>query len=206
MQAATDYLNRTIRHPVDETPCPEWGQGPDGDMARIDHDDRLPGLFDGWQADACAHEQAALVRRVDSLNRAHYKWYCRHCGAPLSSAVSHAAAIEHGTDAVGEDYFASRSHAYVRQRREHLDRIIREAAERCQSGNRAEYADYLRSPEWKRKAAKVMERAHQTCEGCLSRPADDVHHLTYAHIRNEFAFELVALCRDCHARYHGKAA
>jgi 5-methylcytosine-specific restriction endonuclease McrA len=29
-----------------------------------------------------------------------------------------------------------------------------------------------------------------------------VHHLTYQNAGNEFLWELVAICRECHARYH----
>lgn len=205
-KTALDYLDRTVRHPIDETPMPTWGAGPDGMMTPLAADERLPGLFDAWQADACPHDEVALVRWVGERNTTQHKWFCRTCGTRLSTAVSRVAAEAHGVDAVGQDCFASRSHAYRRQRREHLDRIVQAAAERAQADNRADYDDYLRSPAWKRKTAKIMERARNQCEGCLSRPAEDVHHLTYAHIYNEFAFELVALCRECHARYHGKAA
>lgn len=32
------------------------------------------------------------------------------------------------------------------------------------------------------------------------------HHLTYAHVTQEFLFELVAICGDCHARVHDAPA
>ena len=66
------------------------------------------------------------------------------------------------------------------------------------------YADYLRSQEWAERRAKVMERAGHRCEGCRAQPATEVHHLTYQHATQEFLFELVAICGDCHARWHGK--
>jgi 5-methylcytosine-specific restriction endonuclease McrA len=64
------------------------------------------------------------------------------------------------------------------------------------------YAEYLKSEEWALRRARVMERAHYRCEGCRERNAIDVHHLSYAHITQEFLFELVALCRECHERWH----
>ena len=64
------------------------------------------------------------------------------------------------------------------------------------------YAQYRKSRKWLDKRTKVMERAGNLCEGCRERPAQIVHHLTYEHIGDELLFELVALCRDCHARCH----
>lgn len=64
------------------------------------------------------------------------------------------------------------------------------------------YADYLKSEQWAIRRARVMERAGHRCEGCRERNAIDVHHLTYDHVTQEFLFELVALCRQCHERYH----
>lgn len=68
--------------------------------------------------------------------------------------------------------------------------------------DREAYHQYLRSPVWKRRRDKVIARAAGVCEGCLSAPAVDVHHLTYRHVFAEFAFELIALCRECHSRIH----
>ena len=70
---------------------------------------------------------------------------------------------------------------------------------------RMEYQIYLRTPEW----AAIRERVKQrdrVCQGCLAAPIEEVHHLTYEHVQNEFAFELIGLCRKCHARLHGVAA
>jgi hypothetical protein len=64
------------------------------------------------------------------------------------------------------------------------------------------YADYLKSQQWADKRDRVLRRASYHCEGCAQRPAVDVHHLTYEHVTQEFLFELVALCRECHERIH----
>jgi 5-methylcytosine-specific restriction endonuclease McrA len=50
----------------------------------------------------------------------------------------------------------------------------------------------------------VIERADGLCEGCRSAEAVHVHHLTYKHCGNEFLWELVAICRECHERVHGR--
>ena len=64
------------------------------------------------------------------------------------------------------------------------------------------YDAYLKSPEWKRKSELVIKRAKQLCEGCLTRKAIQVHHLSYEHVGEEFLFELVAVCTVCHERLH----
>lgn len=72
--------------------------------------------------------------------------------------------------------------------------------------DRDDYEIYLRSDTWKRRRAKILERCGGVCEGCLTERAHDVHHKTYRHYKQEFAFELIALCRACHQRIHGKDA
>lgn len=49
---------------------------------------------------------------------------------------------------------------------------------------------------------RVLERANHVCEGCGVNAATEVHHKTYKNVGNEFLFELVAICRPCHQRYH----
>lgn len=70
---------------------------------------------------------------------------------------------------------------------------------------RQEYHEYLRSPEWAVLRQRVKRR-DKMCQGCLAAPVEEVHHRTYEHVQNEFAFELIGLCRKCHARLHGVAA
>jgi len=64
-------------------------------------------------------------------------------------------------------------------------------------------SSYYRSNGWKKTFNRIMQRDRGTCQGCLLKPAVQVHHLTYNNFKNEFDFELVAICRDCHALLHG---
>jgi hypothetical protein len=66
------------------------------------------------------------------------------------------------------------------------------------------YRLYLKSSSWAQKRSLVMKRCDALCEGCRSAPATQVHHKTYDHVGYEFLFELIGICRDCHARFHGK--
>jgi len=66
------------------------------------------------------------------------------------------------------------------------------------------YESYLQSQEWADRRQQVMQRAEGICEGRRRRRATEVHHLSYAHVTQEFLFELVAMCGECHARWHDK--
>ena len=65
-----------------------------------------------------------------------------------------------------------------------------------------DYEAYLKTPEWKEKRLKVFKRDKNICQGCLEKPAEHVHHLTYARIYNELLYDLISLCKDCHSLAH----
>jgi 5-methylcytosine-specific restriction endonuclease McrA len=69
-----------------------------------------------------------------------------------------------------------------------------------------DYNDHLASEEWRQTRKIVFKRDDHICQGCLKRPATQVHHLTYRNVCNEFAFQLVAICDECHDRYHARAS
>jgi hypothetical protein len=65
----------------------------------------------------------------------------------------------------------------------------------------AQYDAYLRTPEWLAKRRLVLHRDGGQCQaqldGCL-QAASEVHHLSYAHWRNEPLWELQSVCHWCH--------
>ena len=67
-----------------------------------------------------------------------------------------------------------------------------------------EHQLYLTTSQWRMKRKLVLKRCWPVCEGCGMQEPREVHHLTYAHWRNEFLFELVGLCAECHARIEGR--
>lgn len=58
--------------------------------------------------------------------------------------------------------------------------------------------EYLQTSQWKNIRQKVLKRDNFLCQGCLENRATEVHHLTYAHHKNELMFELISVCYDCH--------
>ena len=61
--------------------------------------------------------------------------------------------------------------------------------------------EYLKSPQWKKKRQLVIER-DKVCQGCLSSPIEEIHHLSYKNWTDELFFQLVGLCRSCHQKLH----
>ncbi len=78
------------------------------------------------------------------------------------------------------------------------------AAEREQEriAYRERYHAYLQTPEWRERSQAVLRRAGFVCEGCGKANATQAHHLSYDHVGNEFLWELRAVCRPCHERFH----
>jgi hypothetical protein len=72
------------------------------------------------------------------------------------------------------------------------------------TNRREEHQKYLRTSKWKEIRKKVLKRDDYTCQGCLENRATEVHHITYDNWKNEFMFELMSLCRECHSRFHKK--
>ena len=67
------------------------------------------------------------------------------------------------------------------------------------------YLEYLRSPSWKRRALEAKRAANHRCQVCGKRSSWlDVHHLTYERLGQEWASDLVAVCRACHDEIHEK--
>lgn len=65
------------------------------------------------------------------------------------------------------------------------------------------YPEYIRSRQWKQRAAAMIARANFRCQRCGSPRALNVHHLTYAHLGDEWAEDLIVLCNSCHKKEHG---
>ncbi len=69
--------------------------------------------------------------------------------------------------------------------------------------SRSEYAKYIVSPEWMRRAA-ALKLKRGACEDCGESEGLQVHHLTYQRLGYERDSDLLVLCDDCHAARHGR--
>lgn len=142
---------------------------------------------------SCEKETRAVLRRLRCSNGAlQIKYQCTVCGAGTSNPLLHGR-VKSVTDLQEWDSKL----APIR------NEIARKNVEAELSQRKAQYREYLNSPAWASRRRQVLDREGGLCQGCRASDAVEVHHLTYAHVRAEFLFELVALCRNCHERYHG---
>jgi hypothetical protein len=150
------------QHWIDRREQPVAARCSRGPILEITGDARFEQLFQIWKDDACTHPCRALVAWIGANNQWYHRWYCEHCGHPLSQLVKKAEAARHTVSELTKDAVASRHRAYEGLRQAELDKITQAAADRADQHRSAAYDDYLRSPEWKRRAAKIMERAKGT--------------------------------------------
>lgn len=144
----------------------------------------------------CSHDRT-LVRRRPIKNGYQYTAQCLRCGGPVGNPIPRVRAEEmHG--GIVPEWDTALQEDWEEQRR-----LSAEAASRA--GDQefwSEYSVYLKSDEWREKRRRVLERDKHICQGCLSRTATQVHHLTYEHVGRELLFELVSICDECHEIAH----
>lgn len=179
-------------------------------MLRFLHpDDRWPRLlvqtseiesaYRDWLNTDCVHVARELRSKSIKGGATQIVRVCVRCGLQFGGPVSKKSVPN--PDAIPElgglndrDFYDQRLAVW---RAKQLEFYQKQAVE----GER-DYAQYLQSPEWKAKRQLVLQRSGGKCEGCWSADATQVHHLTYEHIYNEFLWELVAICNECHRRAH----
>lgn len=154
--------------------------------------------LDGFSTADCAHDgRHSIIRYRVNGGGSQTRKCCETCGDVFGGAVRPLGKIP--------DWDAGKLVMWVERRITAMRAIFeRHAGIQAAQLNdmRANHAAYLQSPEWRARRQRVMERAAGLCEGCRSRKATQVHHLTYKHWARELLFELVALCDDCHAICH----
>lgn len=143
----------------------------------------------------CQSKRTQLRRKTASNDAYMYAFQCIDCGESASGWISHAKIPRHLPIPEWDEELARKFYAERQQQQLALRETEREDWFR-------EHDQYLQSPQWRTLRRKVLDRAKNLCEGCRDKPPTQVHHLTYAHWKNEFLWELVAVCDDCHERIH----
>ena len=161
-----------------------------------------------WLHEGIPVKALGELRHVQAIARQHprWSWRCRECGA--------------------EVFCASRSEKIERERwandarKQHItywtcgDCKAIASAGREQAADAARdrqyqlhampYRQYLRTPEWQRTRKAALKRAGYACQVCNRNRILHVHHRTYERRGYELARDLIVLCDECHALYHGK--
>src|SRR5262249_30248586 len=155
----------------------------------------------------CPHRHRRIVwtehdRHGERMHVRQVRQQCADCGALGSRALPHGAANDDtpsvDLDALRRAGDAAEAGWRARAAQRLNETMRRQGLELAEW--RREHEKYLVTDEWRRRRGRVMLRANGICEGCGEWPATQVHHLTYAHWRAEFLWELRAVCDECHTR------
>lgn len=148
----------------------------------------------------CTHLKTWRCRRKFSNGTVHHAEQCLCCGASLRT-FKHVPDMEQlpwFDDELPQRYQEASRARQLRVLEERNQAWLAKRPER-QAWYREEY---LQSPEWRAWYPLIMQRDGWLCRCCLRRPATQVHHLVYDHLGQERAWELVAICRECHRMIH----
>lgn len=148
----------------------------------------------------CLHADTVLRFKVLSDGRRAYLFQCRRCGWKSGHTSLKKIPFPEIPKATPVDEEVARMW-WDRRAKRHEE--MREAERKSEREDfRREHDEYLRSMKWRQKREEVLKRANYVCEGCRKNRATQVHHLNYDHWQDELLWELVAVCRECHARAH----
>ena len=149
----------------------------------------------------CAHERKELRKKIDATGRPRLHYQCLVCGLPVGNRVSakHHSAEQIESLLIFDDTLRS---AYWHDYNERYQAERNARLEQLKERWKEAYSDYRKSTEWIAKRKLVIQRAQGICEGCRLSRAVEAHHTTYDDVGEEFLFELVAVCRSCHDRFH----
>lgn len=71
-------------------------------------------------------------------------------------------------------------------------------------GGSVTYKQYLSSEKWAVLSRQAKKRSLHRCQLCNRAGELHAHHRTYERLGDEDDADITVLCRDCHARHHGK--
>jgi 5-methylcytosine-specific restriction endonuclease McrA len=147
----------------------------------------------------CTHPKQIVRYRLTKSGGKMFKLQCTRCGELIGDWIPHSEIDDIANVNPIDDELPS----IYRQNIADLERELRKRQRELQKGDFDEwYQEYLQSPEWREKRERVLNRCNGICEGCGKAIATVVHHITYQNVGNEFLFELLGMCKDCHTRYH----
>lgn len=172
-----------------------------GKVLVIEPGGELADVLQGFYSQECGHAETTLMRVKTANGHLSVRNCCTSCGERVGTAVSQKQGaawldtLPWQSDELTQTY-TTRRHAEKQQLLLSLAR--RQYEERGKFTK--SYREYLTSSKWKAKRGLILKRCANVCEGCGTATATEVHHVTYKHFGDEFLFELLGLCHDCHEK------
>jgi hypothetical protein len=150
----------------------------------------------------CDHEFEPVAFTV-SNGSVQIRMYCRKCNYIKSNSESHSKFdVAKLSKAVMDNYRAFWDDLCEKEFNK-IREFTNQLNEKARNFERREYSEYLNSEWWRKRRIDALERDKYICQICGDE-ADEVHHMTYINRGNEYLFEIVSLCANCHKEYHLK--
>lgn len=156
---------------------------------------------------ACNHENTIFAKFIKSNGVVCVRIQCLRCGTNVKEVAKRG----HDTDKLPLFDEQLRKAWYEKQQARHKelfearqDAIIKERANENEEWWKT-YNEYLHTQQWHDMRKRVLERDGYICQACLKNKATQAHHLSYDiynMIGRSAAFELVAICYQCHRTIH----
>lgn len=157
-------------------------------------------IINEWGGLGCNCSNKQPRKRVNKGGALGFGYQCTNCGRWEAKKKDHFG-WNYPTESYDESIvtrFQERCQSHFQSRQDEKENEI---AAQCMA-RRQFYESYLESPKWASKRDAALKRDRWLCQGCLSRKATQVHHLTYDHLGNELLWELQSVCIECHKLIH----
>lgn len=171
-----------------------------GEVLTVERDLEYSRALSAFYSAECKHLTISQFRVKVAGGSVQLRNCCTECGERVGTALA-----QNDKAWVASLPFQPEAHAATYKSRREVERQAlllglarRQYAERGRFTK--SYRAYLASDVWKNKRERVLKRCGGICEGCGEAKATEVHHFCYDHLFDEFLFELVGLCHNCHER------
>jgi len=195
------------------------------DRLHIEHRERINGLKEQLNGEI----RDVLARTTDDQSRnrlaSDIYWEIKNANANEIKRLAGAKILKRGIkrtclvcEADYTEYPTSKTDAKERGtkvcgkcHRERAERHWRAYAEKVQNAaalvnwlKSLPYHQYLDTEHWRAMRSAALNRSKFKCQLCKSEGHLNVHHNNYDRLGEEEHHDLVVLCRECHATFHGK--
>lgn len=171
-----------------------------GEVLAVEHTTEYSRAVISFNQSECPHGSTTAYRVRIANGALQVRNCCVECGERVGTALSQKERpwVESLPWQPEEHAASYKSRRDAERRTMLLDLARRQYAERGRFTK--SYSEYMDSEAWRVKRALVLKRCGGVCEGCGAAKATEAHHVSYVHLFNEFLFELLGLCHDCHDR------
>ncbi len=152
----------------------------------------------------CNHPRSEPRRKLKArTGHPYFRLQCIHCGAPMSGHLRYAEVEDFRKNGgTVHDWDEFKHQKYLRRRSEVGVPLKKELNRQRSQAWRDQYNRYLSTSEWQVVRGRILNRDNYTCQVCLSRPAGEVHHLSYDRVGQELDSDLTSVCKECHRELH----